>query len=340
MLNSPMLESAGVSSGWLAIAAVGVAVVSYFMGCFNGSVVVSRYILRNDIRQYGSGNAGLTNFYRVFGGPLTAVVILSDALKAVLAVLFATFIAGHISPELVTLAKYWAGAFCMIGHMYPCTFQFRGGKGVLSGSVVAVMIGLGGGGALPTWIIPVTVWAGFLILVTATRYVSLGSCWGGASFIAVSWLVYRDPLILLLSAVMGGLLLWKHRGNMVRIVKGTESKFAFRKKGAGAPAPASGAGKPPEESAPAGEAPSEEPGSERAQPEASRPAAEEDPAGVSAEEPEKAAGEGPASQEQPEAGPAEEASGPEEAPAEGSGEPLPQDGYQPRSRRHKSRKKK
>lgn len=229
MLNSRMLEAAGVSAGWLAVAAAGVAVVAYFLGCFNGAVVVSRYVLRDDIREHGSGNAGLTNFYRTFGGPLTFAVILSDAVKAVLAVLFAMFIAGHISPELVTLSKYWAGAFCMIGHMFPCTFQFRGGKGVLSGSAVAIMIGIGGDGVLPSWIVPLTVWGGFIILVAATRYVSLGSCWGGASFIVASWIVYQDPLILLLAAVMGGLLLWGHRGNMVRLVKGTERKFEFHK---------------------------------------------------------------------------------------------------------------
>lgn len=261
MLNSRMLEAAGVSPGWLAVAAVGVAVVSYFLGCFNGAVVVSRYILRDDIRDHGSGNAGLTNFYRVFGGPLTAVVILSDAAKAVLAVLFAMFIAGHLSPELITLAQYWAGTFCMIGHMYPCTFQFRGGKGVLSGSAVAIMIGLGGGGVLPAWIIPVTLWGGFLILAVTTRYISLGSCWGGASFIVVSWLVFRDPLILLLAAVMGGLLLWKHRGNMVRVIKGTESKFAFHK-GSQSKKNGAGEGDPQGEPEPA-EKPDGGPGSEQ-----------------------------------------------------------------------------
>ena len=101
---SHFIEAAGVSSGWLAVAGLGVAVISYFLGCFNGAVVVSRYILRNDVRSHGSGNAGLTNFYRVFGGPLTLVVILSDVVKAVLAVLFAVFIAKQISPELVPLA--------------------------------------------------------------------------------------------------------------------------------------------------------------------------------------------------------------------------------------------
>ena len=124
---SRYIDAAGVSVNWLAVAAVGVAVVAYCLGCFNGAVVVSRYILRDDVRKHGSGNAGLTNFHRVYGGPLTAAVILSDVVKAVLAVLFAVFIAEHISPELVTLSKYWAGAFCLLGHMYPCTFQFRGG---------------------------------------------------------------------------------------------------------------------------------------------------------------------------------------------------------------------
>ena len=250
---SHYIESAGVSPGWLAVAAAGVAVIAYFLGCFNGAVVVSKYILRNDVRAHGSGNAGLTNFYRVFGGPLTLVVILSDVVKAILAVLFAVFIAKQISPELVPLAKYWAGTCCLLGHMYPCTFQFRGGKGILSGGTIAIMIGIGGGNPY-SWCIPVVVWGGFLILAVATKYVSLGSCWAGFSFPFVSWFVYRDTLLLLLAVLVGGLILWKHRGNIVRLVKGTESKFAFRKKTAAKDAPE----KPKEPSEPAQEGPAAE----------------------------------------------------------------------------------
>lgn len=239
-MPSRFIEAAGVTPGWLAVAAAGVAVVAYCLGCFNGAVVVSRYILRNDVRGHGSGNAGLTNFYRVFGGPLTLVVILSDVVKAVLAVLFAMFIAEHISPELVALSKYWAATFCLLGHMYPCTFQFRGGKGVLSGGAIAIMMGIDG--STPwSWCIPVVVWGGFIILAAATRYVSLGSCWAGFSFPFVSWFVYRDPLILLLSVVVGGLILWKHRANIVRLAKGTESKFTVHKKKAEEPAAAENA---------------------------------------------------------------------------------------------------
>ena len=220
MLNY-VLDSAHVSGGWLALAAVGIAVLAYFLGCFNGAVVVSRYILRDDVRNHGSGNAGLTNFYRTFGGPLTLVVILSDAVKAVVAVLFAMWIAGSISPELITLSKYWAGMFCLLGHMFPVTFQFRGGKGILSGGTIALMM---------DWRVALVVWGGFLILAIATRYVSLGSCWAGLSFPFVTWFVYQDELITVLAVIIGGLILWKHRGNMVRIVQGTESKFALHKK--------------------------------------------------------------------------------------------------------------
>lgn len=223
------IQSLGVAPNWLALAAAGIAVVSYCLGCFNGAVVVSRYILRNDIRGHGSGNAGLTNFYRVFGGPLTLAVILSDVVKAILAVLFAVFIASHISPALVPLAKYWAGTFCLLGHMYPCTFQFRGGKGILSGGAIAIMMGIDAGNPY-SWCIPAVVWGGFIVLAAATRYVSLGSCWAGFSFPFATWFVYRNMPLLLLSVFVGGLILWKHRGNMVRIVKGTESKFTLHKK--------------------------------------------------------------------------------------------------------------
>ena len=242
MLNY-VLDSAHVSGGWLALAAVGIAVLAYFLGCFNGAVVVSRYILRDDVRNHGSGNAGLTNFYRTFGGPLTLVVILSDAVKAVVAVLFAMWIAGSISPELIALSKYWAGLFCLLGHMFPVTFQFRGGKGILSGGTIALMI---------DWRVALVVWGGFLILAIATRYVSLGSCWAGLSFPFVTWFVYQDELITVLAVIIGGLILWKHRGNMVRIVQGTESKFALHKKKEAeaeseAPAPSEEIGKTAEE---------------------------------------------------------------------------------------------
>lgn len=209
---------------WSALAFLGVAVGAYFLGCFNGAVIVSKYILRDDVRTHGSGNAGLTNFHRTFGGPLTFVVILCDVLKAVLSVLLGMWIIGRACPgdwDFIVLSKYWAGTFCLLGHMFPCMFQFKGGKGILSGGAIAIMI---------DWRVALVVWGGWFVLVVLTRWVSLGSVWAGASFPFATWFVYRDWMLLVLSIVCGGLIVWKHRGNIQRILSGTESKLSFHKK--------------------------------------------------------------------------------------------------------------
>ena len=218
---------------WLLIVLLygGTAVVSYLLGCFNGAVIVSKYILRDDVRNHGSGNAGLTNFYRTFGGPLTAVVILTDVLKAVVAILlgvwafrwlpgggpavFGQFVDGAL------FGKYWAALWCLLGHMFPCMFHFKGGKGILSGGTIAIMI---------DWRIALVVWGGFLLLAILTKYVSLGSVWAGASFPFATWACYPDPLIVVLAFVIGGLVVWQHRGNIKRLLSGTESKFSFHHK--------------------------------------------------------------------------------------------------------------
>ena len=207
------------------------AVIAYFCGCFNGAVIVSKYILRDDVRNHGSGNAGLTNFFRTFGGPLTFVVILCDVLKAVIALLvskwlfysgFTIFISADATAAYWdTFAKYWAGLFCLLGHMFPCMFHFKGGKGILSGGTIAIMI---------DWRVAVVVWGGFLLLTILTRYVSLGSLWSGASFPFITWYCYPDPAIIVLGFLLGGLVVWKHRANIQRLLAGNENKLSFHKK--------------------------------------------------------------------------------------------------------------
>ena len=217
----------GYSQLWLA------ALVAYFCGCFNGAVIVSKYILRDDVRNHGSGNAGLTNFFRTFGGPLTFVVILTDVLKAIVAILVSVWLGGLFDPRILPAAplenqtmilvffKYWGGLFCLLGHMFPCMFHFKGGKGILSGGTIAIMI---------DWRIALVVWGGFLILAVLTRYVSLGSCWAGASFPFITWFVYRSVPVTVLAVIIGGLILYMHRGNIHRLLTGTENKFTLHKK--------------------------------------------------------------------------------------------------------------
>ena len=117
--------------------------------------------------------------------------------------------------------RYWAGLFCLLGHMFPCMFKFKGGKGILSGGTIALML---------DWHVALVVWGGFLILAVLTRYVSLGSCWAGASFPFATWFVYHDVLLTILAVFLGGLILWKHRGNIRRLLQGNESKFTLHKK--------------------------------------------------------------------------------------------------------------
>lgn len=202
---------------WLRIAAV--AALAYLCGCFNGAVIVSKYILRDDVRTHGSGNAGLTNFHRTFGGGLTAAVLACDVLKAVVAVLLGVWIFGMWGDLL--FGKLWAALWCLLGHMFPAMFEFKGGKGVLSGGAIALMI---------DWRIALVVWGGFLILVILTRYVSLGSVWAGISFPFATWVCYPDTLPVMLAFLCGGLVVWQHRSNIKRLVQGTENKLSFHRK--------------------------------------------------------------------------------------------------------------
>lgn len=212
--------------GELVVRAALVAIVAYFCGCFNGAVIVSKYILRNDVRNHGSGNAGLTNFMRVFGGKLAAVVIATDALKAIVALGVGLLAVNGYAPsfwndELQPIAMLWAAMFCLLGHMFPCMFHFKGGKGVLSGGIIAIML---------DWRVALVVWGGFIVLVLLTKWVSLGSCWAGLTFPISIWFVFHDPLCTVFGIVCGGLLLVQHRSNIKRLLNGTESKFSLHRK--------------------------------------------------------------------------------------------------------------
>lgn len=200
-------------------------VAPYFLGNSNGSILVSKFILRDDIRNHGSGNAGLTNFLRVFGGKLTALVLLSDILKAVFSVLlgaFGAWLLGKAGYPLLTIlqGKYVGSLCCELGHMFPVIFGFKGGKGILSGGIIAIMI---------DWRLALVVWGSFLILATLTRFVSLGSVSTGILFPVMTWILFHDPVSLVLGIVIGGLIIWCHRSNIKRLLNGTESKFSIHK---------------------------------------------------------------------------------------------------------------
>lgn len=205
----------------VAAAFASAAIAAYFLGCLNGAVIISKYILKDDVRNHGSGNAGLTNFHRTFGGGLSVAVILLDVLKAIAALLLALWLlrlAGVSGEPWPLLCKYWAGLFCLLGHMFPCMFQFHGGKGVLSGGTIALMI---------DWRIGLAVWGIFLLCFLLTRYVSLGSVCAGVVFPVASGICYPSVGAVTLSVLIGALVVWQHRANISRLLHGTESKFHF-----------------------------------------------------------------------------------------------------------------
>jgi len=191
------------------------AIVSYLCGCVNGAILISKHYLHEDVRARGSGNAGLTNFYRNYGPKYAALVLALDALKMVAAVVFTCSVMGW-TPE----AKLWGGMFCALGHIFPVTFRFKGGKGILSGITLLMMLDLR---------IGLICLAVFVALVAATRYISLGSIVGSTIapmlFLLFYWGHWFAFVLIVLTA---SLLVWGHRGNMKRLLNGTERKFSFQ----------------------------------------------------------------------------------------------------------------
>ncbi|MBP1758345.1 MAG: acyl-phosphate glycerol 3-phosphate acyltransferase [Firmicutes bacterium] len=210
-----------LSAGVTVFLLIATAVLSYFLGCLNGAVIVSKYILQDDVRDHGSGNAGLTNFYRTFGGKLTFAVIAADMMKMVIAVFISSVLCSTVLVAVPIFIRFWAGLFCALGHMFPCMFQFRGGKGILSGGTLALLL---------DWRITLVVWGIFIILVAVTKLVSLGSCVASVLFPIMSVIIFPAPSVFLCALCVTALILWQHRGNIVRILHGEESKFSFQRK--------------------------------------------------------------------------------------------------------------
>ena len=199
---------------WLVLVA---GLVGYLLGCVNGAIVISKVFKHEDIREKGSGNAGLTNFLRNYGGGITVLVILIDLGKVFLAGWLATL----ICPEQKDVAMMLAGVCAMAGHMFPVFFGFKGGKGILSGAAVALMM---------DWRIFVIGIGIFFLVVVLTHYVSLGSILAAVAF-AVLFVVFfpGQPWIYGLGAVIAGLAIYMHHGNISRLLHGEERKTYLRK---------------------------------------------------------------------------------------------------------------
>lgn len=198
---------------WSIIIAAG-----YLLGNLNGAILISRFIMHDDVRRHGSGNAGLTNYFRTYGGLQSLLVIAIDAAKCVLACL----LAGWLLPQYGIQARMAAGGACILGHCFPVFAGFKGGKGILCGAALA---------AATDWRVFAIILGLFILVIALTRFVSLGSVLAAAAF-AVSYLVFHwgDWLTCGIAAAAAVFVIVRHRQNIGRLLKGTESKLTFQKK--------------------------------------------------------------------------------------------------------------
>ncbi|MBO4915035.1 MAG: glycerol-3-phosphate 1-O-acyltransferase PlsY [Oscillospiraceae bacterium] len=217
MVGDPALASA--------LILLGAATLCYIPGGVNGAIVASHLFYGDDVRKYGSGNAGLTNFYRIYGAKYAWCVILVDMGKAAVAVLLGTLIFG---PDGAVFGKYFAGLFCIVGHMFPFLYRFKGGKGILCSGMTLILL---------DWRIALAGWGVFAIMWLATKYVSLGSVCAAVTLPVMTFAVYRAEadfsVIMTLSLLMAAMVLWAHRENIKRLATGKENKFEWHKGEAG-----------------------------------------------------------------------------------------------------------
>ena len=196
------------------------ALACYFLGNHNGAICVS-HMMHDDVRSHGSGNAGLTNFIRNYGAGRSILVIAIDVLKAVLGCLLARLM---FEPFGYGLEGSVLGGVCvMLGHDFPALQGFRGGKGILSGWFISLMI---------DWRVFVLIAVVFFSAYLLTQYVSLGSVLAAATFGIGFAIFYPDNLWVVAGGVfIAALTIFQHRGNIVRLVKGQERKTNLLSKG-------------------------------------------------------------------------------------------------------------
>ena len=192
---------------------------SYLLGSIPFGYLLVRTFRNQDIRDTGSGNTGATNVAREAKG-LGAATLALDFAKAAVAVLFAFQFAKHsgLLPARAYDLAVVAGVSVVVGHIYPVWLAFRGGKGVAC--AIAVFLVLSPRSALGILLV-------FLLVVALTRYVSLASMLGAASFPLFAFYFARhpDPIVLFGFLFIPALILWKHRSNLSRLLAGTESRI-------------------------------------------------------------------------------------------------------------------
>ena len=192
-----------------------VLLISYLLGSINTSIIVSKIMLGDDIRNHGSKNAGATNALRTLGKKGAIIVVIGDVLKAAIAIILAKFITDDQN------AVYIAGLGAVLGHNFPLYFGFKGGKGIIV-STVAILFA--------DYLIGIVVIAVALSIMLISKYVSLGSILGAVLFVILS-LIFKqnNPDFIVFAFLLAILAVYMHKTNIQRLVAGKENKLSFKK---------------------------------------------------------------------------------------------------------------
>ena len=212
----------------MVITALVTVVAAYLIGSISFAVIFAKAFMKKDVRELGSGNAGATNVLRNAGVVPGLLTFLCDALKGFAASYMGYAIFDYIHTQTnsdwsyTIYGAYLCGAACMLGHILPIFFEFKGGKGVATSvgifavcCPIAIVIGL----------------SVFILCVIFTRYVSLGSVLAATVVVIFSIIFHNDAANILpqiiLAAIMGAMVIGKHKENIKRLLNGTESKVKF-----------------------------------------------------------------------------------------------------------------
>ena len=232
-LNNGLIESLTFSAEWqlytvLALFITVSFAAAYLLGSVNSAIVISKLLYGEDIRNHGSGNAGLTNMLRTYGAKAAVLTLIGDVLKTALAIFITGFLLGFHYFGGISLGDgycYVAGMFAVLGHVFPVYYKFKGGKGVLVTATMALILT-----PIPFLILI----ALFALIVWLSRYVSLGSVSAAVlypvlvnGYIKFAFEAQSPALISLSTIILAIFIVWCHRANLQRISNRTERKISF-----------------------------------------------------------------------------------------------------------------
>jgi glycerol-3-phosphate acyltransferase PlsY len=206
-----------MSIGIYLLCLVAVMAAAYVCGSVNSAIIFSKLLYKEDIRTKGSGNAGMTNMMRNYGIGPAAMTLAGDMLKTMLGMIIGTLLLG-------VNGAYIAGLFCVLGHVIPVFYKFKGGKGVAATIMIVLYLDI---------VAFLLVIAVFVLVVWATKYLSLGSVMLALTSPLILYrndpVVHDRPIRLFITFIIAGIVVFLHRSNIKRVMNGTESKFKFKK---------------------------------------------------------------------------------------------------------------